>query len=393
MFYIVYPDRTSLLVWLIALGEETLLFKRVLNIHGKEKTRQSILLFLNALQRKIVERKIRKTSPNANLIEGIQKWAVNTYNKMGKTIRVSIDNKTLERLREVTGSEQVRESVRLLKRYIGMHGKQVDSDKATRLYNAIVQAKKKKKITQADPYFKYVQEVSESLKSYGCHMGTEPLKISATALQGLQGVLGLEGLEPGTSAGEDLHQDTRIISSVDLMGLEFETLGFTGKWLDFIGDPTPGFSVLIYGAPKFGKSYLAVEFAGYLAANHGRVLYLTKEEGIGHTIQDKVREKGVAHPNLLIASGYIPGDLSGYDFIFLDSITKLKLSPDDLLRMKEENPGVSFVYISQVTQDGRARGSKEFEHDVDVIIHVPEKGYAIQNGRFNQGGEMEIFEP
>jgi hypothetical protein len=29
---------------------------------------------------------------------------------------------------------------------------------------------------------------------------------------------------------------------------------------------------------------------------------------------------------------------------------------------------------------------------VDVVIEVPEKGKAIQMGRFNQGGEIDIFE-
>lgn len=31
-------------------------------------------------------------------------------------------------------------------------------------------------------------------------------------------------------------------------------------------------------------------------------------------------------------------------------------------------------------------------HDVDVVIEIPELGRAVQFGRFNQGGEMQIFE-
>ena len=29
-----------------------------------------------------------------------------------------------------------------------------------------------------------------------------------------------------------------------------------------------------------------------------------------------------------------------------------------------------------------------FQHDVDVVIEVPEKGRTVQMGRFNQGGQM-----
>lgn len=34
----------------------------------------------------------------------------------------------------------------------------------------------------------------------------------------------------------------QIMSSEDFSKLEFDSLGFTGKWLDLIGDPAPGFS-------------------------------------------------------------------------------------------------------------------------------------------------------
>jgi len=37
------------------------------------------------------------------------------------------------------------------------------------------------------------------------------------------------------------------------------------------------------------------------------------------------------------------------------------------------------------------RGENSFQHDVDVVIEVPEKGRAVQFGRFNQGGDISIF--
>lgn len=43
-------------------------------------------------------------------------------------------------------------------------------------------------------------------------------------------------------------------------------------------------------------------------------------------------------------------------------------------------------------KDGNFRGKNEFQHDVDVVIEVPEQGKAVQFGRYNQGGEMNIFE-
>jgi len=168
-------------------------------------------------------------------------------------------------------------------------------------------------------------------------------------------------------------------------------LGFMGKWLDLIGDPSSNFTAMVFGKPKMGKSYLCVDFAGYLARNHGKVLYVAKEEGLDYTLQQKLNDKAVAHPNLYVAS-VLPENLADYDFIFLDSVTKLGLTPDDLARLRIVNPTKSFIFIFQSTKAGNFRGANSFQHDVDVVIEVPEKGRAVQFGRFNQGGEINIFD-
>jgi hypothetical protein len=109
------------------------------------------------------------------------------------------------------------------------------------------------------------------------------------------------------------------------------------------------------------------------------------------TLQKKLNEKAVAHPNLYVSS-YLPTSLDSYDFIFLDSVNRLGLEPTDLNKMKAKNPSKSFVFIFQSTKDGNFRGANSFQHDVDVVIEVPRKGKAVQMGRFNQGGEVSIFD-
>ena len=166
-----------------------MILKRVLNMHGKEKTKHSLLLFLNALQRKIIEKKLRKSSPNAKLIEGIQKWAMATYNKMGPAIVVNLEPKTLDKLHAVVGSERIRDSVRFIKRYIALHGKWVDKDRVARLHKAISKAIDTRKITKTDPYYDKLQAVLESLKTFSCDLdGKRPLQIHPATLQGLQGL-------------------------------------------------------------------------------------------------------------------------------------------------------------------------------------------------------------
>jgi len=182
-----------------------------------------------------------------------------------------------------------------------------------------------------------------------------------------------------------------VMPSTDFSNLHFDTIGFKDKWLSFIGDPAPGFTAMVFGMPKMGKSYLCVDFAGYLARNHGRVLYVAKEEKLDATLQKKLKDKDVAHENLFVADA-LPADLSVYDFIFLDSVNKLGLQPKDLDKLKADNKGKSFIYVFQATKGGKFKGNNEFQHDVDVVIEVPEQGKAVQFGRFNQGGEIDIFE-
>jgi predicted ATP-dependent serine protease len=139
-----------------------------------------------------------------------------------------------------------------------------------------------------------------------------------------------------------------------------------------------------------GKSYLCVEFAGYLARNHGKVLYVANEEGLNYTLQEKLNDKNVKHPNLYVTAT-IPDSLTDFDFIFLDSVNRLGLAPEDLRALKAKYPAKSFIYIFQATKQGNFKGENSFQHDVDVVIEVPEKGNAVQMGRFNQGGKMQIF--
>jgi hypothetical protein len=181
-----------------------------------------------------------------------------------------------------------------------------------------------------------------------------------------------------------------LMSSIDFANLHFNSIGFTGKWLNLIGDPSPGFTAMVFGRPKMGKSYLCVDFAGYLARNHGAVLYVANEEKLDATLQMKLNDKDVKHENLFV-SDYLPEDLSKYQFIILDSVNKLGLSPQDLENLKRKNPGKSFIFIFQTTKDGKFKGANSYQHDVDVVIEVPERGKATQFGRFNQGGEMSVF--
>jgi hypothetical protein len=367
--------------------EEIRYIKRFIGLHGKVKTKDDVLRFINALQKSILEKRIRKTSPYAKEIKYIQESLVKTFNTMRAKMKMEVNDKTYNEFKILAAGEKVYPSVQLIKKYINLNGKPGMKEKAKQLLAQMEKAVKvKKSIGKEDPHAVVLNKAWENLTAFVKNKSEKILQIEQKELSGLQGVLnGLDGID-----NEPINKKSSVMNSMDFANMHFDTIGLKGKWLNLIGDPSSNFTAMVFGKPKMGKSYLCIDFAGYLARNHGKVLYVAREEGLDMTLQKKLNEKYVQHPDLYVAS-ILPESLAAYDFIFLDSVNKLGLSPEDLNRLKALNPTKSFVFIFQTTKQGNFRGENSFQHDVDVVIEVPEKGKAVQMGRFNQGGEMEIF--
>lgn len=290
--------------------------RRFLEFDDKILYKKTFEIFIDDLQKAILEKKITRRSPVAKEIQYMQEATIAAFNRMRNAKHFQIKPETVERFKGI------------IEKYENAYEDMDD------------------------------KSVNEKKKS-----------------------LPLEGLNNTSDS---------VMCSTEFTALKFDTIGFKDKWLDFIGDPAPGFTAMVYGRPKMGKSYLCVDFAGYLARNHGKVLYVAKEEKLDKTLQDKLKNKDVAHVNLFVADS-LPADLTNYDFIFLDSVNKLGLNAKDLEILKESNKRKSFVYVFQVTKNGKFRGNNEFQHNVDVVIEIPEQGKAVQYGRFSQGSETLIF--
>lgn len=188
-----------------------------------------------------------------------------------------------------------------------------------------------------------------------------------------------------------------IMSSNELINHTYTKYNFSGKWNDFVGQPSKNFHAMIYGRPKQGKSILAVQFAQYLSENFGRVLYIASEEGFSVTLQKKVAEFAQDNPNLDFAN-YRNFEqikealhIRKYQFVFIDSVNFIKITPEDVEDLKAQNRGTAFITIQQATKNGNFRGSQEFAHNCDMVIRV-EAGQASHQGRFQEPTEMAVFD-
>lgn len=383
---------------------EVRFIKRYVLMDGKKKTRKQLLAFINTLQRALTKKQINKSSKYAKQIEHIEKELVKIYNddKVGNTFTFRLDDSdkmVVDKFTKIAHSQQLRTSVRLISRFIGIHGRSSVKEKAERLLQSVKKALKNKKVVSSDPYYKKVKLVEKNLQDY-IAAKEEKLVISDAKLRGLQGVVfprrrndRILKLSIPESLNVLKSNHSGIISSLEMSTMEHHTCGFTGKWLSLIGDPSSPFSMMFWSKPGKGKSSLAIELAHYIASKFDKkVLFVAVEEGFNYTIQEKFDRLNAVHPNIDIASS-MPDSLTAYDIIFIDSVNRAKMVVDDFVSLKEKYPNKSFVLIFQATVDGNYRGGKEWEHEVDVSININENGYAkTQKSRFGGNGSIKVFQ-
>ncbi len=336
--------------------------KRFCGLDGKMvKTQQEkALRILNSLQKAIVEKVIRKTSPYADEIMKIQSNLIKIVDSKDGNAIIEI----AEKYKEIAKSQKVSPEIAFIKAFISIQGKEGMKEKAKAL---------RERISKSDVY---PTEIMKSLDDYIAGE-TNTLEIDAQTLSGLYGLAGIEFETPksGTS-----------VQSTQFLGATFDTLPFTGKWANFIGKPNRNFKIMIYGKAGGGKSTVAIKFAHYLASNVGlRVLYVAGEEKLGHTLREKVERLNAATPNLYL-NDKLPKDLSKFDVVFIDSINTLALEPTDLENLPNNK---AYVWILQCTKAGNYRGSQAFEHNADAVIEVSDMIAKMGKNRFG-GKEREL---
>jgi len=360
--------------------------KRYAAMHGKVKSQAQILTLIHSLQKAILERRIKKDSPYAKEIELMQNQLIGCYEKMGDMAEIKIDSKNLKRYLQIAHSQEGMLSVALLKAYVALNGKRDVKDKAERLFNRIKKAVEQGKITKSDKYANKLNEAFGTLKNY-IDGNPAMLTINKTQLNGLMGILGEDLFQKKSLNGYD-DDNGMIVSSGELLAMDFQTIGLQGKYKELIGDPSVGFTAMVYGLPKSGKSTMCLDFANYLAAHHGKVLFCAVEEGFGYTLKEKIERLKAHHSNLYITDR-VPENISDFDFVFIDSVSKAGMDVNDIDQIRKLHPNTSFIFIYHTTKEGKFKGVNEHAHEVDVIVQV-DKGKATSTGRFNAGGSMDI---
>jgi len=167
------------------------------------------------------------------------------------------------------------------------------------------------------------------------------------------------------------------------------------------------FSMMIYGEPGSGKSSLSLKIANVLAkATNKYVLYNANEEPLeSGSINLRLNMLNINDTRIKILDARDFDILQmhlrtgKYKFCVIDSLNNFEgVSDMDVLNLMQEFPNVSFIFLSMVDKQNKAKATKTFEHLVFAVYFTENSktGEAIVRLKKSRYGatlrEMNIFE-
>ena len=391
--------------------EEVKYIKRYVGLHNKVKSPNAILAFIKALQRSIVQKLIRKTSPLADEIEMIQSKLVQAYNKMKGEESFAINEKDLNHLVAIAGGEKVYQSITVIKRFIGLQGKD-DEKKINNFVKYLENLVEKKKLTKDDPYADKVNAIYKSLRQ----RTSSKVSISKAELNGLEGIVkacgchhevgkiyntGGKKLRPcksktysDASRGACSHNKglNGVLTAEEMANRKLDLLNFFSFWYSLFGNPARSFTMMFHGEPHNGKTIFLLKLAQYLAENFGEVLYVSSEEFASPTMTKKVNEFLNPLPSRLhFAENLQDPDLTDYQFIILDSVNDLGLKINEYKELRKQHPDKAFIFILQHTKAGDFKGGKDWEHIAEIAGEVHKGVVNITKNRYAPKNTLDFF--
>jgi hypothetical protein len=193
----------------------------------------------------------------------------------------------------------------------------------------------------------------------------------------------------------------RTLGVNQIINKQYETFEFCGEWADTFGHPSKNFQMLVYGKPKNGKTSFMMQFAKYLAINHGKVFYNSVEEGDSKTIKDALERcnmTDVPDGRFMLGDRYFYRQLveklqmrNSGRFVFIDSRDYMQLTSHQYKKLREHFPNKCIIIICWESA-GKPEGkyAKDIEYMVDIVCHVRDYKARVRS-RFGGGQEFVIW--
>lgn len=193
----------------------------------------------------------------------------------------------------------------------------------------------------------------------------------------------------------------KSLSAQLVLTIQRRTIQLDGAWGDCLGEIDRTGVVLVWGQSGNGKSSAVMSLAKELT-KHGKVLYVSLEEGFALSFQNTLRRYHMQEcgTRFQVVTGEDMAQLSqrlakrrSADFVVIDSFQYSQLNYKRYLEFKKKHSNKLIIFVSHA--DGRkpaGRAAEWVKYDADQKIWV--EGYkAISNGRYvGNTGEYIIWE-
>ncbi len=370
---------------------EVKIIKRYLNFHGKIVTTRQVSLLYKTIQKAATEKTIRKTGKYAGEIKLIGNDLARTYKEMDEKCAFQIPEELYTKLTGIANSYEVSPAISFIKRFINLYG-DISPAKAKRLLASIANAKKNGKITRQRKGYARLNQVQKHLENY---LKSGELDITDVQLNGFKGLAGFKTIKSKVKKRtcKTTKENSQVVTTGELAKMKFDTYKIGGKFGQLLGEPYIPFSLMIYGNKYNGKSSIAMLLANEFAKKKLKALYVSNEEGVKGSLQEKLLRLKI-NGTIDFIEDYSPSKFKGYDIVFIDSAQTSRMKPEDLTNLKKRFPKTSFVLIFKANKDGTPKGVSDWEHDVDAIMHVKDKHATMgDKNRFagGSGKTIKIF--
>ena len=174
----------------------------------------------------------------------------------------------------------------------------------------------------------------------------------------------------------------RALTIQNLIDYRPKTMGFTGDWLEKMGDPEPFGSWIIYGGSGQGKTRFSLQLTKYLMSFNGvRVAYDGLEEGVSETYRRALIDTGLQterHGHFEFWDRYDYEKMMAAlqkkrsaNVIVIDSLQYMNLSYDEYKELVEKYPKKLFIWISHESgskPDGQVAKKVLFNSNIKIRV-------------------------
>lgn len=420
--------------------EEVKHLKTFIGLANKTTTKEKIVRACVRLQKAFTTRKIRATSTLAREMKAVESAYIDAAKK--GPFKITVNDADLASYVTIVGGQKVYKSVDIVSRYVGWADQTKTKAQIEKFLKEIKHAATR--VSADDPYAAKVRLILKELETaagkasftfdldkyelsglaglLGCACGKslagtglkkkgQPLKNGLAGLEYYDGDLPAIVVPPSTLTTPQTTSSTTsnplpekktskaIMSSHEVVAHDYKVYPFkndpkTNEWLTLFGEPQRPFRAMLSGGPGSGKSTLMIQLGNYLAANFGKVLYVSSEEyspqhGPSKTLADKINRGGGAVRGFDFANSV--DQWNGHEFLLVDSVNHAKWTLTEMLAWSQKHPTVSIIMIFQFTKNGQFKGGNEWPHEVDTVIKVEAGVARTEKNRFNELSKIDVF--